>query len=153
MSKRKAEDVVYEITKPITDRRNFELVEVEYQKEGADWYLRIYIDKEGGITIEDCQAVSEELSDILDEVDPIDHAYIFEVSSPGIDRPLKNQRDYEKNMGKLLEIKFFKPINGKKAIEGILTGYSEDKVEIDQDGNKVEIDKKDISIIRPVVKF
>lgn len=153
MSKTKVEDVVYEICKPVTDRLNFELVEVEYKKEGGEWYLRIYIDKEGGINIDDCQAVSEEVSELLDEADPIDAAYIFEVSSPGIERPLKTERDYQKSMGKLVEAKLFAPVDGKKLIEGILTGYTEDTVELDQNNSKVVLDKKQIAIIKPVIVF
>lgn len=153
MAKRKVEDIVYDLAKPIIDRNNFELVEVEFKKEGADWYLRVYIDKEGGITIDDCQSVSEELSDLLDETDPIEQSYIFEVSSPGIDRPLKTERDFEKNNGKLVEVKLFSPLEGKKAIEGILKGHTADKVEIEADGKDMQIEKSSIALIRPVIKF
>jgi ribosome maturation factor RimP len=153
MSKTKVEDVVFDICKPVTDKHNFELVEVEYKKEGGEWYLRIYIDKEGGINIDDCQTVSEEVSELLDEADPIDGAYIFEVSSPGIERPLKTERDYQKSMGKLVEAKLFAPVDGKKLIEGILTGYTEDTVELDQNSSKVVLDKKQIAIIKPVIVF
>ena len=153
MAKRKVEDIVYELAKPIIDRNNFELVEVEYKKEGSDWYLRVYLDKEGGITIDDCQSVSEELSDLLDEADPIEQSYIFEVSSPGIDRPIKTDRDYEKNNGKLIEIKLFSPVSGKKAFEGILKGHTADKVEIEADGKAMQIEKSSIAVIRPIIKF
>lgn len=153
MAKRKVEDIVYELAKPIIDRNNFELVEVEYKKEGADWYLRVYIDKEGGITIDDCQAVSEEMSDLLDEADPIEQSYIFEVSSPGIDRPLKTDRDYEKNNDKLVEVKLFSPLDGKKVFEGILKGHSKEIVEIEADGKIMQIEKSSIALIRPVIKF
>lgn len=153
MSKTKVEDVVYELSKPVVDRHNFELVEVEYKKEGGEWYLRIYIDKEGGITIDDCQAVSEEVSDLLDQADPIENSYIFEVSSPGIDRPLKTERDFEKAMGRLVEVKLFAPQDGKKVIEGDLAGFSEDSVELDQNGKRITLDKKQIAIIKPVIVF
>jgi len=153
MSKTKVEDIVYELCKPVTDKNNFELVEVEYKKEGGEWYLRIYIDKEGGVSIDDCQIVSEEVSEILDEVDPIEMAYIFEVSSPGIERPLKTERDYQKAMGKLMEAKLFSPIEGKKLIAGILTGYTNDTVEFDQNNKKIVLDKKQIAIIKPVIVF
>lgn len=153
MGKTKVEDIVYELSKPIIDKHKFELVEIEYKKEGGDWYLRIYIDKEGGITIDDCQAVSEEVSDLLDKADPINNSYIFEVSSPGIERPIKTERDFEKAIGKLVEVKLFAPIDGKKVIEGILSSYSENDVELDQNGNKLTIDKKQIAIIKPVVTF
>lgn len=153
MAKQKVEDIVYGLAKPITDRYGFELLEVEYKKEGSDWYLRLYIDKEGGITIDECQTVSEEMSDLLDEVDPIPQSYIFEVSSPGIDRPLKTDRDYERNNGKLVEVKLFSPLNGKKAFEGILKGHTADKVEIEADGEAIFIDKNTIAVIRPAIKF
>lgn len=153
MAKQKVEDIVYDIAKPVVDTKGFELVEVEFKKEGADWYLRIYLDKEGGITIDDCQAVSEEVSELLDQVDPVDHAYIFEVSSPGIDRPLKLPRDYEKNMNKLVEAKLFNAIDGKKVIEGTLVGYTEDMVELETGKDRIQLEKKAIAIIKPVIKF
>lgn len=151
--KKKVEDIVFNIANPIVSRYNFELVDIEYLKEGPDWYLRVFIDKEGGITIDDCQVVSEELSDKLDEVDPIDHGYIFEVSSPGIDRPLKTERDYEKNIGKLLEVKFYKPYEGKKIIEGILKEYSQENVTIDVNGVTLVLNKELIALMKPIVKI
>ena len=153
MTKRRIEDIVYELARPIIDRKNFELVEIEYKKEGQDWFLRVYIDKEGGITIDDCQSVSEELSDLFDEADPIEQSYIFEVSSPGIDRPLKTDRDYRKNIGKPIEIKLFSPMNGKKVIEGILKGHTEAVVEIEVDGKPIDVEKSSIALIKPIVKF
>ncbi|MFZ5352037.1 MAG: ribosome maturation factor RimP [Bacillota bacterium] len=153
MSKAKVEDIVYDLAKPITDRYNFELVEVEYKKEGNEWYLRLYIDKDGGITIDDCQIVSEELSDLLDEADPINQSYILEVSSPGIDRPLKLERDYIKNMNKQVEAKLYTSIDGKKLFEGELVGYTNETVNLKINGKTVELDKKNIAIIKPVIKF
>lgn len=154
MAKRKVEDIVYDLAKPITDRYNFEIVEVEFKKEGSDWYLRLYIDKEGGITIDDCQSVSEELSVLLDEVDPIEQSYIFEVSSPGLERPLKTDRDYEKNNGKTIEIRLFTPLNGKKVYEGILRGHTPETVEIEtEDGKPVQVPKSAIALIKPVIEF
>lgn len=153
MAKKKVEDIVFELAKPVIDRNSFELVEIEFKKEGPDWFLRVYIDKEGGITIDDCQSVSEELSDMLDEADPIEQSYIFEVSSPGIDRPLKTERDFRKNSGKPIEIKLFSPIDGKKIIEGILKGHTETTVEIEVEGKTINIEKNSIALIRPLVKF
>jgi len=153
LAKRKVEDIVYELAKPIIDRNNFELVEIEYKKEGPYWYLRVYIDKEGGITIDDCQSVSEELSDLLDIADPIEQSYIFEVSSPGLDRPLKTDRDYRKNIGKPIEIKLFYPLEGKKIIEGILKGHTESSVEIEVEGKALNVEKASIALIRPLIKF
>jgi len=153
MPKKKVENIVHELAKPVLDRRGFELVEIEYKKEGSDWYLRLYIDKEGGITINDCQSVSEELSDLLDEADPIEHSYIFEVSSPGIERPLKTDRDYEKNNGKPVEVRLFSALNGKKVLEGILKGHTPEEVEIEVDGKNMHIEKNAIALIKPVIKF
>jgi ribosome maturation factor RimP len=96
MVKKKIEDIAAEIALPIVEKYKFELVDVEYLKEGSNWYLRVFIDKEGGITIDDCQLVSEEISDELDKADPIKQSYFLEVSSPGIDRPLKKEKDFEK---------------------------------------------------------
>jgi ribosome maturation factor RimP len=93
------------------------------------------------------------LSDLLDEADPIEHSYIFEVSSPGIDRPIKTERDYEKNDGKLVEVKLFSPQEGKKAFEGILRGHSQEAVRIETEGGEMDIEMSSIALIRPVIKF
>ena len=150
---KKVEDILFELSMPILEKYNFEFVDTEYKKEGGQWYLRLFIDKEGGITIDDCQIVSEELSEKLDEVDPIDHSYIFEVSSPGIERPLKNERDFRRNLNKMLEIKFYEPLNGKKVIEGELVDYNEDQVRINYNGEIIELRKSSIAIMKPLIKF
>ena len=151
--KKKVEEILYEISMPILNKYNFEFVDVEYKKEGGQWYLRLFIDKEGGITIDDCQLVSEILSDKLDEIDPIDHSYILEVSSPGIDRPLKTERDYKRNLNKELEVKFYDSFDGKKSIEARLLDFDDEKVKLDYKGKEIEIDKKAIAIMRPLIKF
>ena len=110
MAKRKVEDLVTELVLPIVEKNSFELVDVEFVKEGANWFLRVYIDKEGGITLDDCQIVSEELSVLLDEKDPINRRYFLEVSSPGIERPLKKDRDFERFKGSLVKVKTFNAI-------------------------------------------
>ncbi|MDF2523912.1 MAG: hypothetical protein K0R31_1553, partial [Clostridiales bacterium] len=99
MAKRKIEETIAELALPIAEKNSFELVDVEFIKEGTNWYLRIYIDKPNGITLEDCQTVSEEISKKIDEIDPINQSYFLEVSSPGLDRPLKKEKDYEKYKG------------------------------------------------------
>mgnify|MGYP002620706336 CR=1 FL=1 len=104
---------------PIIEANNFELVDVEYVKEGSNWYLRAYIDKEGGISVDDCEVVSRAFSDKLDEEDFIDDAYIMEVSSPGLGRPLKKEKDYKRSMGKELEIRTYRAINREKEFYGI----------------------------------
>ena len=108
---------------PILERNNFELVDVEYVKEGSTWYLRAYIDKEGGITVDDCEIVAREMNEILDREDYIEDSYVFEVSSPGLGRPLKKEKDYIRSMGKELEIRTYRSMNGSKEFYGVLTGY------------------------------
>jgi ribosome maturation factor RimP len=147
------QQVITELAMPIVEGLNYELVDVEFIKEGANWYLRIYIDKPGGITIDDCQAVSEQMSDILDKKDPIEQGYYLEVSSPGLERPLKTERDFIKYKGELVEVKVFQPINGKKIFEGELVGLVEDMIIINQDGNNIEFEKDAVAIVKRVIKF
>ena len=106
-------------------------MDVEYVKEGSDYYLRVYADKEGGITINDCEIVNRALGDLLDKDDYIDDAYILEVSSPGLTRPLKKENDFKRSIGKLVEIKTFAKVNGAKEFEGILKAYDADTVTIE----------------------
>ena len=109
MSKRETyETRTEELITPILDRMNFELVDVEYVKEGGTWYLRAYIDKEGGITVNDCEAVAREMNEILDREDFVEDSYVFEVSSPGLGRPLKKEKDYIRSMGKEVEIRTYR---------------------------------------------
>jgi len=141
----KAEELIL----PIIDANGFELVDVEYVKEGQDMYLRAYIDKEGGITIDDCETVSRAFSDKLDEADLIPDAYILEVSSPGLGRPLKKEKDYKRSLGKDVEIRTYKSIDGEKEFTGILKSYDADTVTIEnEDGTETVFNKKDISLIR-----
>jgi len=130
MSKNKAIEVVEALARPIIENLGLELVDVEYVREGANWYLRVYIDKDGGVTLDDCEAVNKPLSDKLDEVDPIPQSYIFEVSSPGIERPFKRPKDYIKAIGQKVHIKFYKAVDGCKTIDGILEAYNDDTVSI-----------------------
>lgn len=118
MAKNRVEKIAEELVMPIIEKEEFELVDVEYKKEGSNWYLRIYIDKPGGITLDDCQKVSEQLSDKLDEVDPIKENYFLEVSSPGLDRPLKKESDFERFKGEIVEVKLYEPLNGNKGPRG-----------------------------------
>jgi ribosome maturation factor RimP len=153
MAKKRIEDIAAELVRPIVDRLSFELVDVEFLKEGANWYLRIYIDKPGGIVIEDCQVVSEELSDRLDEADPIKQSYILEVSSPGLERPLKKDGDFERFKGEPVEVKLFQPVGGKKVFEGDLMGLEGSVINIKQGGEVLKFDRADVAVIRRVVKF
>ncbi len=139
---------------PMVEQYQFELVDVEYVKEGGSWYLRIYLDKEGGITIDDCEMVSRQLNDWLDAEDFIDDAYIFEVSSPGLGRPLKKEKDYVRSMGKELEIRTYRAMGGQKEFYGLLTAYTEDTVTIETaEEETMTFDKKDIALIRLAFDF
>lgn len=149
----KIEELTRNLVAPAIEKNKFELVDVEYKKEGNNWYLRVYIDKEGGVNLDDCQIISEYLSEKLDEVDPIENSYILEVSSPGIDRPLKTPRDFEKFKGSLVEVSLYQPIDKKKKYEGELVGLIDGKVVITDNGVERQFDINDISVVKPVIKF
>ncbi len=155
MSKREAYEArTEELITPILERMQFELVDVEYVKEGATWYLRAYIDKEGGITVNDCEAVAREMNEILDREDYIEDSYVFEVSSPGLGRPLKKEKDYARSMGKELEIRTYRAIDKKKEFYGILKSYDEKTVTIEtEDGSELTLEKADIALIRLAFDF
>ncbi|APH05222.1 ribosome maturation factor RimP [Bacillus weihaiensis] len=122
MSK-KVTDIVEDLVSPILADMKLELVDIEYVKEGANWFLRLFIDSEKGIDIEECGIVSEKVSEKLDELDPIQHNYFLEVSSPGAERPLKKESDVMKAIGKQVHVKTYEPINGEKVFEGELTNF------------------------------
>ncbi len=143
-----------ELIQPILDSFGFELVDVEYVKEGQEYYLRAYIDKPGGITIEDCVAVSRQMNELLDELDFITGTYTFEVSSPGLGRPLKKEKDYIRSMGKELEIRTYKAINKQKEFYGILTAYDAETVSIlTEEEETLVFNKPDIALIRLAFDF
>lgn len=148
MEKEKLVSEIEEIVLPIIDEFEYELVDVEFVKESGEWYLRIYIDKEGGINLDDCTKVSRRVSDKLDEVDPIDFGYYLEVSSPGLDRPIKKDKDFVRFAGKKIKIKLYKALDGKKVFEGILLGLEDNVITIDVNGNEVKIDKSLASSVR-----
>lgn len=155
MSKRETYEArTEELITPILERMYFELVDVEYVKEGGTWYLRAYIDKEGGITVNDCEAVAREMNEILDREDFVEDSYVFEVSSPGLGRPLKKEKDYVRSMGKELEIRTYRAINRQKEFYGILTGYTEDTVTIQpEEGEALTFQKNEIALIRLAFDF
>ena len=139
---------------PLLEERGFEFVDVEYIKEAGEWYLRVYIDKEGGITIGDCEDVSRKLSDILDREDYIDDAYILEVSSPGLLRPFRKDRDLERNLGEEVEIRTYKQIDSSREFTGTLKAYDAASVAIEtEEGEKLCFERKDISLIRKYIVF
>ena len=143
-----------ELLLPIIEEYQFELVDVEYVKEGGNWYLRAYIDKEGGITVDDCELVSRRMSDLLDEKDFVEESYIFEVSSPGLGRPLKKEKDYQRSLGKEVEIRTCKAIEKEKEFYGLLKSYDETTVTIEMEEDKEMIfAKTDIALIRLAFDF
>ena len=139
----KVTEKVEELVTPILDELKLELVDIEYVKEGRDWFLRVFIDKETGVDIEECGLVSEQLSVKLDEVDPIPYNYFLEVSSPGAERPLKNEKDFNKAIGKNVFIKTYEPIDGEKTFEGMVTQFDGETVSIEI---KIKTRKKTVEI-------
>ena len=148
MAAKEYEKKTEEFILPILDRMGFERWDVEYVKEGKEHYLRAYIDKPGGITINDCVAVSREMNDILDREDYISEEYIFEVSSPGLDRPLKKDRDFDRSIGKRVEIHTYRAIDGEKDFSGELVGYDAAQVTIKNEDSQQVFERKDIAQIR-----
>ena len=137
------------LIQPILDRNQFELVDVEYVKEGGTWYLRAYIDKEGGITVNDCELVAREMNELLDKEDYVEDSYVFEVSSPGLTRPLKKEKDYLRNLGKPVEIRTYRTIDHAKEFIGTLKAYDTDCVTITNENGEDRIfQKSDIALIR-----
>jgi ribosome maturation factor RimP len=139
----KVTEVVADLVSPIVTAAGLELVDIEYVKEGREWFLRVYIDKEAGVDIEECGLVSEKLSEKLDELDPIPHNYFLEVSSPGAERPLKKEKDFEKAIGKTVFIKTYEAIDGDKTFEGTLLEFKNQTVKVEI---KIKTRKKIIEI-------
>lgn len=148
MKKTEIEQHCTELVLPIIEENNFELVDVEYVKEGADYYLRVYADKEGGINIDDCVLISRALEAKLDEADKIQDAYILEVSSPGLTRPLKKEKDFKRSIGKLVEVKLYKAVNGVKEMEAELLDYTDTTVTLGFSDEQVVLNRNEISMIR-----
>ena len=139
---------------PLMEENNFELVDVEYVKEAGTWYLRAYIDKEGGIGVDDCEVISRKLSDWLDKEDFIDDSYILEVSSPGLGRPLKKEKDYKRSIGREVEVRLYKAIDRQKEFTGTLNAYDDKTVTLTmEDGSEAVFEKADIALIRLALDF
>ena len=155
LSKREQyEQKTEELLLPIVEKHGFELVDVEYVKEGSIWYLRAYIDKEGGITVNDCEDVAREMNVLLDEKDFIPDSYTFEVSSPGLGRPLKKEKDFVRNMGQEIEIRTYRAINRSKEFYGILTAYDKESVTIEtEEKETMKFERSEIALIRQAVNF
>lgn len=152
-------ETVTNLVVPILDEQNFELVEVEFVKEGKSWFLRVFIDKEGGIDIEECAYVSEKLSEKLDNMDsdPIPQAYFLEVSSPGAERPLKKEADYQKAVGEYIHISLYQAVEGQKQYEGFLVSLNEAelvlKTRIKTREKELTFDRKNIAKARLAIQF
>ncbi len=154
MSKREIyEQKTEELLLPIMEENGFELVDVEYVKEGGNWYLRAYIDKPGGISVNDCELVSRRLSDLLDEKDYVEDAYILEVSSPGLGRPLKKEKDFKRSLGELVEVRTYRMVEKRKEFTGILKAYDDNTVTIEEDETERVFDKSEIALIRLAFDF
>ncbi|SDC87490.1 ribosome maturation factor RimP [Paenibacillus sp. UNCCL117] len=141
------------LVRPYLDENQFELVDIEYVKEGGNWFLRVYCDKEGGIDIDDCGRISEYLSARLDEQDPIPDAYFLEVSSPGAERPLRKPQDYSRAVGQHVFITTYEPIDGLKEFEGTLTFYDETAVEVEVGKKKHRLPAAKVASARLAIKF
>ena len=154
MSKRETyETRTEELLLPIAERYQVEIYDVEYVKEGSEWYLRAYIDKEAGVSIVDCENVSRALSEELDRTDFISDGYILEVSSPGLGRTLKKEKHFIKSMGQEVELRTYKPIDKCKEFVGILEGYQDGNVTIQMDGQSKTFEKSDIALVRLTFDF
>lgn len=152
-------ETVTELVKPILAEHNFYLYDMEFVKEGKSWYLRVYIDKDGGITLNDCATVSDQLSEALDNVepDPIPQAYFLEVSSPGAERPLRNEEDYQRAVNDYIHVSLYQQIDGKKVYEGTLTKLTDKKLTLDYldktRHRQVVIDRSKVAQARLAIKF
>ncbi len=153
MKSKNIAETIEEFLNPMMEEHAFELVEVDFAKEGSNWYLRVYLDKEGGITIEDCELVSRGLEKIMDEHDPIEQPYILEVSSPGIDRALKTEKDFKKYAGRTVELRLFKPIDSRKEFQGTLVGLIDGAIVITEEGQELTFPKKSVSNCKLSVVF
>lgn len=149
----KIDEALEKIALDVCERHGVYIYNTEYKKEGSEYFLRLFIDKDGGVTIEDCENVSREISPLLDELTFIKDAYIFEVSSPGIDRALTRNWHFEKVIGEEIDIKLFAPLDGKKEISGILENYSDGEITIEADGKEIIIEKGKAASVHLAFKF
>ena len=145
---KKVTEIVRELALPVVEENGCTLWDVEYVREAGQWSLRLYIDKEGGVNILDCEAISRRMSDLLDEADPIDSSYIFEVASAGAERPLKRPGDFEQFMGSPVTLKTYKPRDGRKEFAGDLAGYDDGAVEIRVGEQTLRFEKDEIALVR-----
>ncbi len=144
----KVTDTVAALALPVVEKAGCSLWDVEYVKEAGTWFLRVYIDREGGVSIDDCEAVSRPLSDLLDQADPIEGSYTFEVSSAGADRTLKKPEHFAKFQGAEVEVKLYRPREGRKDFVGTLKGYQDGDVTLEINGGEAVFTKQEIALVR-----
>ena len=144
----KITDKVTELAKPVVEEEGCSLWDVEYVREAGSWFLRIFIDKDGGVGIDDCERISRRLDPILDEADPIPDSYVFEVGSAGAERELKRPGDFEQFMGSEVEVRLYQPVNGCKVYVGALSGYENGGVTVTVGKNEVSFDKSQIALVK-----
>ena len=149
----KVTDLVAEFSKPIVEEKGCSLWDVEYVREGSERFLRIYIDKEGGVDIEDCEKVHRAIDPVLDEKDPITESYHFEVCSAGLERALKRPSDFAQFMGSPILIKLYRPRNGLKEIPGILRGYEDGRITVEAGKETITFEKSEVALCRLRVEF
>lgn len=145
MAYSKTETAVWQLAEPIAAESGFYIYDIEYIKEGGLWFLRVYIDKDGGITMDECEAFSRTLSDTLDEADPISGNYYLEVSSPGIERRLKTEVHFRRYIGSVIDISLYKAVNGSKLITGILKKYENNEIAVEADGEDILLPLSSVS--------
>ena len=144
----KITDKVTELARPVAEEEGCSLWDVEYIREAGSWFLRIFIDKDGGVGIDDCERISRRLDPILDEADPIPDSYVFEVGSAGAERELKRPGDFEQFMGSEVEVRLYQPVNGCKVYVGVLAGYDKGRVTVTVGKNEVSFDKSQIALVK-----
>ncbi len=149
----KVSEQVTALVTPIAEKMNLHVLEVTYEKRFDGMNLTVVIDKEGGVTIDDCEALHRAIDAPLDELDPIDVSYTLNVSSPGLDRPLKLDWDYKRNLGKKISVKLYKPMDGKKNYSGVLESYTDDSFVLDTGSKKITFVKKETAIVLPIIEF
>ena len=149
----KITEQVWQFAEPLVKENGCSLWDVEYAREGGEWFLRLYIDKEGGVDIDDCENVSRAVDPVLDEKDPIPESYRFEVCSAGLERQLKRPSDFERFMGEPILLKTYQPKNGTKEFPGVLTGYDNGAVTVDMNGTSLRFEKAEIALVRLRVEF
>ena len=149
----KVTELVAQFAQPVVEAHGCQLWDVEYVREGSDYFLRLYLDKEGGVDITDCEAISRAMDPILDEKDPISNSYIFEVCSAGLERALKRPSDFERFMGSAVTVKLYRPRNGLKEIPCVLTGYEDGRVTAECGKETITFEKSEVALVRLRVEF